>query len=66
VSDYDAFVSNFKKQGSEAGDITVVTDPEKASEKMYIAHHGKYAVVSNVLASLKGNVGIKLTTGWRS
>lgn len=64
VSDYEAFLGNFNKQAdAEGGEgITVVADPEAAGKKMYIAHHGKYAAVSNKIGALKGAVGIKLTT----
>ena len=63
VTDYDAFVGNFKKADTAeaGGDITAVQDPEQAGKTMYIAHRGKYAFMSDKKDRLESkHVGMKL------
>src|SRR6185437_11408354 len=62
VSDYGAFVGNFKKaaEGS-AGEITAVQDPEDAGKTLYVTHRGEYAVMSDKKNHLTAHGGIKLT-----
>jgi hypothetical protein len=57
VSDYQAFLGNFQKVAD--GDITEVIDPG-GHKHMFIAHHGKYAVMSDKKENLGGKVGITL------
>ena len=64
VSDYDAFVGNFKKaDGAEAGgEISTVQDPDASGKSMYVAHRGHYAIVSDKKDRLSGqDKGIKLS-----
>jgi hypothetical protein len=61
VSDYDAFVGNFKKAEGGGGEITAVEDPEGAGKTMFIAHRGGYAVLSDKKEHLSGHGGIKLS-----
>lgn len=48
VTDYDAFLGNFTKSDEAVGgEITAVKDPENGGKTMYVAHRGKYAVLSD-------------------
>ena len=62
VSDYDAFVGNFKKsdKGEGGEGISVVEDPAGGGMAMYIAHRGNYAVMSDKKSHLIGKGGLKL------
>ncbi|HWE04471.1 MAG TPA: hypothetical protein VG326_18850 [Tepidisphaeraceae bacterium] len=63
VSDYEAFVGNFKKadKAEAGGDITAVQDPDQRGKTMYLAHRGKYAIMSDKKAHIESKqIGMKL------
>src|SRR5579862_776604 len=63
VSDYDAFVGNFKKsdKGDGGPDAVAVQDPSGDGSTMYLAHRGKYAIMSDKKEHLtKGKGKLKL------
>lgn len=60
VSDYKAFVGNFKNPVAE-GDVTKASPPEGGDQAVYLAHWGNFAAVSPAKETLaKKPTGLKL------